>query len=81
MYWCFKNRTMNITLIEAEKVITNAIQKATEIDTKMNIAVVDSAAHLVAFSRMVNVLLGAIDIALKKAKKGKFISEKHKCIG
>jgi uncharacterized protein GlcG (DUF336 family) len=41
MYWCFKNRTMNITLIEAEKVITNAIQKATEIDTKMNIAVVD----------------------------------------
>jgi len=33
----------------------------------MNIAVVDSAAHLVAFSRMDSALLGAIDNAIKKA--------------
>ena len=37
---------MNVTNLEA------ATQKATEINTNMNIAVVDSGAHLVAFSRM-----------------------------
>jgi len=72
---------MNITLIEAEKVISNALQKATEIDAKMNIAVVDSAAHLVAFSRMDNALLGAIDIALKKAKTASLFQKNTETLG
>lgn len=72
---------MNITLIEAEKVISTALQKATEINTKMNIAVVDSAAHLVTFSRMDNALLGAIDIALKKAKTASLFQKNTEILG
>lgn len=36
---------MNITLEQAEKIITAAKKKAKEIDAKMNIAVVDSGAN------------------------------------
>ncbi len=43
---------MNITLEQAEKVISVAKEKSKAIDTKMNIAVVDAGANLVAFSRM-----------------------------
>jgi uncharacterized protein GlcG (DUF336 family) len=43
---------MNITLEQAEKAIVEAKQKAAAIDTKMNIAVVDAGANLVAFCRM-----------------------------
>lgn len=43
---------MNITLEQAEKAIVAAKQKSTAIDTKMNIAIVDAGANLVAFGRM-----------------------------
>ena len=43
---------MNITLSQAEKVIAVAKEKYTAIDTKMNIAVVDAGANLVAFARI-----------------------------
>lgn len=72
---------MNITLSEAEKAISNAIKKASEIDTKMNIAVVDSAAYLVTFSRMDGALLGAIDIALKKAKTASLFQKNTEVLG
>ena len=72
---------MNITLIEAENIILKARQKATEIDTKMNIAVVDSGAHLVAFSRMDGALLGAIDIALKKATTASLFQKNTEVLG
>lgn len=63
---------MNITLAQAEKVIAAAKKKATEIDTKMNICVVDSGANQVAFARMDGAWLGSADIALKKAKTARF---------
>ncbi|WP_026451673.1 GlcG/HbpS family heme-binding protein [Aequorivita capsosiphonis] len=63
---------MNITLEQAEKVIAAAKKKAKEIDTKMNICVVDGGANQVAFVRMDGAWLGSADIALKKAKTARF---------
>lgn len=63
---------MNITLAQAEKVIAAAKKKATEIDTKMNICVVDGGANQVAFVRMDGAWLGSADISLKKAKTARF---------
>ncbi|MGB3775227.1 MAG: heme-binding protein [Leeuwenhoekiella sp.] len=63
---------MNITLEQAEKLIQAAKKKAKEIDTKMNIAIVDGGANLVAFARMDEAWLGSVDIAIKKAKTARF---------
>lgn len=63
---------MNITLKQAEKLISAAKEKATAIDTKINIAVVDSGANLVAFARMDGAWLGSLDISIKKAKTARF---------
>ena len=59
---------MNITLAQAEQILSAAKAKAQEIKVNMNIAIVDSGANLVAFSRMDGAWLGSADIAQKKAK-------------
>lgn len=59
---------MGITLEQAEKVIASAKQKASAIDTKMNIAVVDSGSNLVAFVHMDGSWIGSVDISIKKAR-------------
>ncbi|RYD77449.1 MAG: heme-binding protein [Sphingobacteriales bacterium] len=59
---------MNITLEQAEAVITAAKKKAAEINTKMNIAVVDSGSNLIAFVHMDGGWIGSVDISIKKAK-------------
>ncbi|EJL64595.1 GlcG/HbpS family heme-binding protein [Flavobacterium sp. CF136] len=59
---------MNITLEQAEKAIAAAKNKATEINTKMDICVVDAGANLVAFARMDGAWIGSIDISHKKAR-------------
>ncbi|MGV8994563.1 MAG: GlcG/HbpS family heme-binding protein [Flavobacterium sp.] len=63
---------MNITLAQAEKLIAAAKEKATASDTKMNIAIVDGGANLVAFARMDGAWLGSLDISIKKAKSARF---------
>lgn len=63
---------MNITLDQAEKAIAAAKEKATAIDTKMNIAIVDAGANLVAFVRMDGAWLGSLDISIKKAKTARY---------
>ena len=63
---------MNITLSQAEKLISVAKEKAVSIDCKMNIAVVDAGANLVAFARMDGAWLGSLDISIKKAKTARF---------
>ncbi len=63
---------MNITLAQAEKAIVAAKEKAKAIDTKMNIAVVDAGANLVAFGRMDGAWLGSLDISIKKAKTARY---------
>ena len=63
---------MNITLAQAEKIISVAKGKSTAIDTKMNIAIVDAGANLVAFARMDGAWLGSLDISIKKAKTARY---------
>jgi len=63
---------MSLTLKQAESIIEKAKAKAVEIDTKMNISVVDAGANQVAFVRMDGAWLGSADIALKKAKTARY---------
>ncbi|CAN5604578.1 heme-binding protein [soil metagenome] len=72
---------MNITLAQAEKIISAAKEKATAIDTKMNIAVVDAGANLVGFARMDGAWLGSLDISIKKAKTARFFDMNTGLIG
>jgi uncharacterized protein GlcG (DUF336 family) len=59
---------MNITLEQAEKVLAAAKTKASEINTKMNICVVDGGSNMVAFVRMDRAWIGSVDISHKKAR-------------
>lgn len=72
---------MNITLEHAEKIIAAAKEKAVALDTKMNIAVVDAGANLVAFGRMDGAWLGSLDISIKKAKTARFFDMNTGIIG
>lgn len=72
---------MNITLKQAQAIIEAAKRKAEEVDTKMNISVVDSGANQVAFIRMDGAWLGSADIALKKAKTARFFDMNTGSIG
>ncbi|WP_062060169.1 GlcG/HbpS family heme-binding protein [Aquimarina longa] len=72
---------MNITLAQAEKIIEVAKEKSIALDTKMNIAVVDSGANLVAFARMDGAWLGSLDISIKKAKTARFFDMNTGVIG
>src|SRR5580704_14841901 len=71
----------DITLAAAGKVVTAAVQKANEINTKMDIAVVDAGGNLKAFARMDGAWLGSIDIAIKKAKTARYFDMNSGDIG
>jgi uncharacterized protein GlcG (DUF336 family) len=58
----------DITLEQAQAAIQAALSKAKELNTKMNIGVVDTGSNLKAFVRMDGAWLGSIDIAIKKAR-------------
>jgi uncharacterized protein GlcG (DUF336 family) len=62
----------DISLTEARNVVDAALRKAQEIDTLMNIAVVDAGGNLKAFTRMDGAWLGSIDISIKKARTARF---------
>lgn len=57
-----------LTTQQAQAIVAAAEAKAVELDTKMNIAVVDQGNNLKAFLRMDGAWLGSIDISMKKAK-------------
>jgi uncharacterized protein GlcG (DUF336 family) len=63
---------MSITLKQAEMAVQAAKAKASDIDTLMNIAIVDAGANLVAFARMDGAWLGSLDIAQKKARTARY---------
>ena len=63
---------MNISLKQAEEAIKGAKIKAAELNTKMDICIVDTGANLVAFARMDGAWIGSIDISHKKAKTSAF---------
>jgi uncharacterized protein GlcG (DUF336 family) len=72
---------MNITLEQAENIIAAAKQKAVELNTKMNIAIVDAGTNILAFARMDGALLGAADIALRKAKTACLFQKNTEVLG
>jgi uncharacterized protein GlcG (DUF336 family) len=62
----------DITLMQARAAVEAAREKSGEIDTKMNIAILDAGGNLKAFARMDGAWLGSIDIAIKKARTARF---------
>lgn len=72
---------MNITLDQAEKIVAIAKQKSIVLNTKMNIAIVDSGSNLIAFARMDGSWLGSLDISIKKAKTACFFDMTTGAIG
>ncbi len=71
----------DIDLESAMRIVEAARKKAEEIDTKMDIAIVDAGANLKAFVRMDGAWLGSIDIAQKKAKTARFFDMPTGAIG
>jgi uncharacterized protein GlcG (DUF336 family) len=65
-------QTRDISLDQAHAALMAAFEKAKQIDTKMDIAVVDAGGNLKAFSRMDGAWLGSIDISIKKAKTARY---------
>src|SRR5688572_33194569 len=59
---------MALTTRQAQAVIDGARAKAADLGVPVNIAVLDAGTQLKAFVRMDGAVLGAIDIALKKAR-------------
>ena len=72
---------MGITLEHAQAAVQAAHQKALEMGVKMNIAVVDAGANLVAFARMDDAWLGSLDISIRKAKTARFFDMPTGAIG
>jgi len=62
----------DIDLQQAEAAVAAAKQKAAEIGTKMDIAIVDVGANLKAFARMDGAWLGSIDISIRKARTARY---------
>jgi uncharacterized protein GlcG (DUF336 family) len=57
-----------LTSRQARAIIAAGEAKAMALGVPVNIAVLDTGAHLLAFSRMDGAVLGSIDIAMKKAR-------------
>ena len=62
----------DISAAQAQQIIAAAVSKAEQINTKMDIAIVDAGGNLKAFLRMDGAWLGSIDIAIKKAKTARY---------
>jgi len=71
----------DMTWSQAERIVAEAVSKAEEIGTLMNIAVVDAGGILKAFGRMDGAWLGSIDIAIKKARTARFFDMNSGDIG
>lgn len=71
----------DIDLASAHVAVHAAIQKAEELGTKMDIAIVDAGANLKAFVRMDGAWLGSIDIAQKKARTARYFDMNSGDIG
>jgi uncharacterized protein GlcG (DUF336 family) len=64
--------TKDISLDQAREVMNAAMAKAREINTKMDIAIVDAGGNLKGFYRMDGAWIGSIDISIRKAKTARF---------
>ena len=70
-----------ITLEQAQKGVAAAMAAAKKIKAKMNIAVVDSGAHLLAFARMDGAWIGSVDISIRKARTARLFDMNTGAIG
>lgn len=71
----------DITLEQANAAAVAAVKKAVQLDTKMDIAIVDAGANLKAFARMDGAWLGSIDIAQRKARTARLFDMNTGAIG
>jgi uncharacterized protein GlcG (DUF336 family) len=71
----------SLDLTQAQAVVAAAVARSGELGVKMNIAVVDAGANLMAFGRMQGAWLGSIDIACKKARTARFFDMPTGAIG
>ncbi len=71
----------DITLEQARAAVAEAVKKAVQLDTKMDIAIVDAGANLKAFARMDGAWLGSIDIAQRKARTARLFDMNTGAIG
>ena len=65
----------------AIQAVNAGLKKSTELDTKMNIAVVDRGGNLVAFAREDGAWVGSVDISIKKARTATFFDMESQEIG
>ncbi len=71
----------DISLAQAHVIMAAAMARAEEIETAMDIAIVDAGGNLKAFIRMDGAWLGSIDIAIKKAKTARYFDMPTGVIG
>ena len=76
-----RSNQSDITLSQAQAIITAAIAESKKLKLKMDICVVDAGANLKAFVRMDGAWLGSIDIAIKKARTSRFFDFETGVIG
>lgn len=70
-----------ISIEDARRIIAAGETRARQIDVPANIAVLDAAAHLKAFSRMDGALLGSIQIAISKARTAALFFMRTEAVG
>ncbi len=71
----------DVALSAAMRVLDASLKKAQELDTKMNIAILDAGGNLKAFVRMDGAYLGSADVAMKKAKTSRLFNAPSGAIG
>lgn len=71
----------DITLAQAQKILTAAVKKAEEIKVPMNIAIVDAGGNLKAFYRQEDAFIGSIDISIKKAVTARYFNMSTRALG
>ncbi len=71
----------DITLSQAQTIVDAAVRKAADIQTLMDVTVVDQGGNLKAFARMDGAWLGSIDISIKKARTARYFDMESGEIG
>ena len=71
----------DVSALQARAVVDAAVIKAVELNTRMNVAVIDAGGNLKAFLRMDAAWIGSIDIAVKKARTARYFDMPTGAIG
>ena len=76
-----KTLSGDITLAQAQTILTAALKKAEKIKVPMNIAIVDAGGNLKAFYRQEDAFIGSIDISIKKAVTARYFNMSTRDLG